>query len=109
LIQSQWETESGLPKIFLYPTLWMVQLRYGFDLTKAVPMNDLSVIADRPILLIHCTTDEEVPIGHLDLLKAAAPSAETWVIPGCPHSEAYNAIPDEYTNRVVSFFSNAIP
>lgn len=109
LIQSQWEAESGLPKLFLYPTLWMVRLRYGFDLTKAVPVNEIDDIADRPILLIHCSTDEEVPVSHLDMLKAAAPSAETWVIPGCPHSEAYNAIPEEYTNRVVQFFTTSIP
>lgn len=109
LIQSQWVAESGLPKFFLYPTLWMVQLRYGFDLTKAVPANEIGAVADRPLLLIHCSTDEEVPISHLDSLKAAAPSAETWVVPNCPHSEAYNAIPEEYTNRVVQFFSTAIP
>lgn len=109
LIQSQWEAESGLPKIFLYPTLWMVQLRYGFDLTKAVPMNEIDDIADRPILLIHCTTDEEVPVSHVEMLKAAAPSAETWLIPGCPHSEAYNAIPEEYTDRVVKYFLETIP
>lgn len=109
LIQSQWEVESGLPKIFLYPTLWMIQLRYGFDLTKAVPMNDIDDIAERPILLIHCATDEEVPVSHVDMLKEAAPSAETWIISGCPHSEAYNAIPEEYTDRVVQFFVDAIP
>lgn len=109
LIQAQWVAESGLPKFFLYPTLWMVQLRYGFDLTEVVPMNEIDDLADRPILLIHCTTDEEVPVSHLDMLKGAAPSAETWKIPGCPHSEAYNAIPEEYTDRVVQFFVNAIP
>lgn len=109
LIQSQWEIESGLPKLLLYPTLWMTQLRYGVDLTKAIPANEIGAVADRPLLLIHCSTDEEVPVSNLDALKAAAPSAETWVIPGCSHSEAYNDIPEEYTNRVVQFFSTAIP
>lgn len=109
LIQSQWEIESGMPKFLLYPTLWMTQIRYGVDLTKAVPVNEIAELADRPLLLIHCSTDEEVPMSHFELLKAAVPSAETWLVPGCSHSEAYNAIPEEYTNRVVQFFSEAIP
>lgn len=109
LIQSQWKIESGLPKIFLYPTLWMIQLRYGVDITQAVPAKEIVSIADQPILLIHCTTDAEVPISHQEQLAKAAPTAEVWAVPGCSHSEAYNLIPEKYTERVVSFFSKAIP
>lgn len=109
LIQSQWTNESGLPKVFLYSTLLMVRLRYGFDLTTAIPANELAEITDRPILIIHCTDDEIIPLSHMEQLKLAAPTAETWVIQGCVHPEAYNAGPEAYTQKVVAFYEKAIP
>lgn len=108
LIQAQWKAESGLPKIFLYSTLWMIRLRYGFDIKTAKPVDEIGKIAPRPIFLIHCAEDELVPISHMEQLKAAAPSALTWVVPSCIHPEAYNADPAAYTEKVIGFFDAAI-
>ena len=109
MIQAQWKNESGLPKIFLYSTLMMVQLRYGVDLRTARPIDEIVQFAPRPILLIHCTDDELIPISQMEELKVAVPSAQTWAVPGCIHPEAYFMDPQAYTEKVIGFFSEAIP
>lgn len=109
IIEAQFVNESGLPKVFVYSVLMMTQLRYGVDLRTAKPIDEIVQFAPRPILLIHCTDDELIPISHMEQIKEAVPTAQTWVVPGCVHPEAYLKEPVAYTEKVIGFFSEAIP
>jgi pimeloyl-ACP methyl ester carboxylesterase len=44
-------------------------------------------IAPTPLLIVHGDADHYFPLRHVDLLAAAAPSAELWIEPGMGHAE----------------------
>jgi fermentation-respiration switch protein FrsA (DUF1100 family) len=82
----------------------MNRLLYGWFLTDVRPVEDVAKIAPRPMLILHCTTDEDVDISHAYQLIEAAPQAETWIIEGCDHAEVYRDFPTEYEDHVITFF-----
>jgi pimeloyl-ACP methyl ester carboxylesterase len=109
IIEAQFVNESGLPKLFVVSTLMMAQLRYGVNLRTARPIDEIVQFAPRPILLIHCTDDELIPISHMEQLKTAVPGAQTYVEKGCIHPNAYITNPAAYTEKVIGFLTEAIP
>lgn len=108
VIKKNWAEQSGLPMMFLTPTTWMIQLLYGYDVMASRPVDEVSKIAPRPMLMIHCTTDEMIAYTNLGQLQAQIPSAQTWTIDGCRHGFAYNFGPVEYTQQVVNFLNASI-
>jgi len=105
IIQTEWRTASGLPDLFLIPTRLMARLMFGYDIAASRPVEEIGAIAPRPILIIHCRTDQTIPLQHAERLHQAAPSSELWVIPECLHSEAYNADHQAYEETVSQFFN----
>ena len=103
LIQLKWDEEAGLPRFFLPGVLLMNRLLYGYDPAKVRPVDEITQIAPRPVLIVHCTTDEDVDISHAEALKEALPSAHTWYVEGCEHAEIYRDFPREYEEHVVTF------
>jgi alpha-beta hydrolase superfamily lysophospholipase len=73
--------EAGMPlaaEVLEDPTTWVAE----FD----------AVVAERaiskvrvPILIVHGTADDVVPVGHAHRLAAAAPEADLRIIEGAPH------------------------
>ena len=83
----------------------------GTDVTKARPLEVISKIAPRPILLIHSADDDNAttPVeGARQLFAAAGEPKELWVAPRGGHVGAINAFPDEYRARVVAFLRRAL-
>jgi fermentation-respiration switch protein FrsA (DUF1100 family) len=76
---------------------------FGYDIASAKPVSEVGKIA-RPILLIHGTADAWIPIEHARQLKAAAPAAELWEVPGVTHADAYGQAPQMYLEKVTDFF-----
>jgi pimeloyl-ACP methyl ester carboxylesterase len=104
IIQNQWNNASGLPDVFLPPSLFMVQFRFGYDLCASRPVDEIGRIAPRAVLIIHSTSDALVPIANATQLKAAAPFAETWIVTGPEHARIYNSDPATYNQKVIDFF-----
>lgn len=119
IIEGAWEVESGLPKVFLYPTKWMVRLMYGYDITASRPVDEIEKIAPRPIFITHCKADKLIPISHMDQLLAAAQNTQSWVIQNCDqntlgkvlleekynnHAIGYCIQPEDYGQKVIQFF-----
>jgi fermentation-respiration switch protein FrsA (DUF1100 family) len=103
LIEEQWENESGLPKFFLPGVFLMNRLIYGYDLTTVQPVEEIVEVAPRPILIIHCRTDELMSMWHPQMLIEAVPSAKSSFFDACQHAEIYREYPDEYQTLVVAF------
>jgi uncharacterized protein len=104
MIQRRWEVESGLP-LFLMPSArFMIRLLYGYDIVTSKPDQEIGKVSPRPILLIHCLTDELIPYSNVTQLNAAVPSAQLWTIPTCQHGQSYNADPQAYQEHLISFF-----
>ena len=108
IIQAQWGSASGLPDIFLPPTLFMVQVMYGYDLCASRPVDEIGRIAPRSVLIIHSTSDVLVPVVNAQQLKAAAPFAETWIVTGPEHARSYNSDPAAYVQKVTGFFDRSL-
>ena len=121
VLMGSWTKLTGAPQLFAYPTEWMVRLLYGYDIAAARPIDEIGKIAPRPIFMAHCQEDNLIPISHLDRLLAVVPNAQTWIIPECDqsvlpepivpdafngHAVGYYFHPDEYTRKVVQFFTD---
>ena len=108
VVQGLWVKQSGLPMVFLYPTRWMYFVENGWDLASARPVEEISKIAPRPLFLIHCEQDTYIPHGQFQQLEQAAPWAQTWSVKECRHAEIYEVVPDEYNQKMVSFFETGL-
>ena len=90
--------------LFFEPALWNARLRYGVDLERISPLTDISLLR-APVLLIHGTRDEMIPIGQARRMHAANPGAtELWEVAGAGHVQAAVLQPAEYRARVLAWF-----
>jgi len=110
ILERNVQKETGLPKIFIIPTVWMTRLLYGYDFTESRPINEISKIQPRPLMLIHCDTDDVIPIENLEQLLKVVPGTPSWVIHGCEHALAYREAINrpEYDQRLTDFFINSL-
>ncbi len=104
------ERETGLPKIFIYPTQWMTRLLFGYDLASSRPITEIIKIPPRPLMLIHCDSDEMIPISHMYELLKVVPGTPSWVIQGCEHALAYREVENrsEYDRKLTDFFLQSL-
>lgn len=73
------------------------------------PIDVVDQIAPRPLLLMHGTADEIVPVEHSERLHAkAGETAELWLAPDARHSALINRYPKEFRDRVLRFFDRAL-
>ena len=82
--------------------------RLGADPRVTEPLRVAPLVAPVPVLLIHGTADELVPVADGERLAAAiGPTAERWIVPGGRHSRARHIDPAGYDARVSSFLRAA--
>ena len=105
LIQQRFVDESGLPLWFVPGVMLMTRILYGYDLAGVRPVDEIPAVAPRPVLILHCTQDDMVPMEQGEALAAASPGAQTWYVGDCKHAEIHNAHPAEYQERVIRFLN----
>jgi uncharacterized protein len=64
VLRVQFPKRSGLPRFFLPGACLMGRLIVGEDLRTSRPVDRIGHIAPRPVLLIHGTADEVIPLTH---------------------------------------------
>jgi uncharacterized protein len=63
-----------------------------------------------PVLLIHGTADQNIPLRHAHAIARANPErVELWTVPGAAHTGAWSAFPAEYETRVLRFLEGSKP
>ena len=105
-------TRHGLRHFFHLPPFplaplarWMIERRLHVDLATVAPLEAVGQLSPRPLLLIDDELDEVLGPGQSEaLLAAASEPGELWVVPGAAHARGWQAAPQEYERRVVSFF-----
>jgi fermentation-respiration switch protein FrsA (DUF1100 family) len=101
---------TGLPR---FPFNWVI-LTFTPVLLRANPSDvkpyEAVKRANKPILFIHGTDDQTVPHENSERLRQLAADAGSalWLVPGAGHVRSYAMYPEEYTNRVVAFFRQAL-
>src|SRR5690606_10390947 len=72
------------------------------------PLRDtVQRIGPRRVLLIAASVNEETELGAL-YMRLGGPSFEMWTIPESRHVGAYDLHPQEYEQRVIAFFDEAL-
>jgi dipeptidyl aminopeptidase/acylaminoacyl peptidase len=102
--------QHGSPTILLsWPVVELgflyARARYGIDLRRASPEDALRE-AGTPVLLIHGTGDNNIPIRHSRELHARDPGGtELWEVQGAGHVGSFQEDPSAYAKRVTAFFA----
>jgi pimeloyl-ACP methyl ester carboxylesterase len=85
---------------FLY-----VRLKYGLNLALASPKEAVRA-STVPVLLIHGTSDRNIPFYNSKDIQAANPlHASLWLVPRAVHCGAYDVNPEEFGRRILNWFS----
>jgi alpha-beta hydrolase superfamily lysophospholipase len=79
----------GIPKLVCEaekPFVWLYMLvKYGPDGLRLNPLDGIRKLNGRPALLMHSRGDTQVPYASFEMLSAASPEAETYVVDGDYH------------------------
>ncbi len=108
VLQKDVTNYTGLPSIFSPGIMLMARLLYGIDIPNNRPARALAGLGNRPVLLIHGTQDQLIPVSNAALLQQAArnnSNFELWIAAGSCHTCAYSDYPDEFLTRVIAFFA----
>jgi pimeloyl-ACP methyl ester carboxylesterase len=108
VIQKHWRSASGLPEIFLPSTMLFGHLLTGHDPIASKPVQEISRIAPRPVLIIHSTIDPYTPVENAYRLREAYPLAEYWETNAKQHPESYNTNPKMYVDKVTDFYNRSL-
>lgn len=106
LVTPNWTKESGLPMFFLPGVYMMWQILFGFNPKDIKPVEEIARVAPRPVLILHSTTDEVIPVSHAKRLAEAAPQAELVLFEGCDHAELFRDCPQSYLDAVLKFLKD---
>ena len=98
---------------FLAPGgIFMARLVAGDNLTAFSPKDAITNDAGRPIYIVHGTGDTRIGVHHTRQLAELASQLDAnvavWIPEGVGHAEAVFALPDEYEQRLVTFFLESL-
>lgn len=92
-----------------YPVRAMGELIIRRRCCNVSPVQEITRIAPRPILLIQDADDVLCPPAETRaLLKAAGSNAQLWTVPNAGHIEAESVEPEEFEKRVVAFYDASL-
>ncbi len=105
-----WATEHRVPfwlaRFLAWLTYFATSLRLGANLFEFEPVYWVGKIAPRPILFIQGDQDQYVPPRDFEALFAAAGQGkEAWRVTGAGHCVIASQYPEEFRQRIVSFFT----
>ncbi len=94
--------------IFLPTARLMASQIYGIDIGAVVP-EDAAKRLSYPILVIHGMADTRIPFEQaVRVHKAAHPQSDIWLVPEVDHVDAFLTHPEEYVERMASYFEGRL-
>jgi dipeptidyl aminopeptidase/acylaminoacyl peptidase len=108
IVESEFANRSDLPQFFLPIILFMTKNLYHVDFTALRPIETTKKITV-PVFVIHGGQDTTVPVEHANRIAEVcqSPYSRLWIVPEAEHCEAYMERPEEYVNKLLSFFDEA--
>jgi dipeptidyl aminopeptidase/acylaminoacyl peptidase len=99
--------------LFLAPGgIFMARVIAGDDLVAFSPRDAITNDAGRPIYIVHGTGDTRINVHHTyqlaELAKRAGANVTVWIPEDVGHVEAVFASPEEYEQRLVTFFRESL-
>jgi fermentation-respiration switch protein FrsA (DUF1100 family) len=110
VIAASFEHFIHLPAFPFAPiTVGIADLRAHVDVNRVRPVDVISKISPRPLLIIHDSGDSVVPVENsLRNFAAAGQPKELWLVPESGHGKAQTKAEPEYQQRVTKFFEQAL-
>jgi fermentation-respiration switch protein FrsA (DUF1100 family) len=109
LIEARLSYESGLPGFFNPGIFLMARLLFGLDFSNIKPAESLAALGDRPVFHVQSRDgDSSVPLSEgyaLQKAGAADPNFTSWLAPGEGHVHSYTNNREEYTRRMLEFYT----
>ena len=103
---------SGYPTWLAPAAVWSARLFDGLDLNAITPALAFTNHLNRPIFAIHGTADTRVLTHHTrDMVTLGAvegAKVTAWFTEGAEHSGSKYMYPEEFKQRVATFFSNSL-
>ncbi len=100
-----------LTAYFLPPFRQSARMTYrlitGHSIDHLSPVSVIHQIAPRPILLIYGSREVSLP-GARRQQAAAGDNARLWVVKGAGHGNYLSIAPEEYEQRIVTFFDESL-
>jgi len=100
------ELDLRVPYPVINPLIgFFAEQQTGLNLDLVRPVDDISRISPRPVLIIQSTNDTMVPLDSaLRFFENAGEPKELWIKDKALHLGMYNLYPEEYTEKVITFF-----
>ena len=100
---ARWSATALRPGI-----LFVARVAKGLDISEVRPVDSVALY-DYSLGLVHCSTDERVPLEHLIQIRAQvqAPPRMT-VYEGCEHSQGWEDYTDHYEAYLVDYFDERL-
>ena len=105
-------TRNNYP-LFLVPGgIFMAKVIAGDNLTAFSPKDAIINDAGRPIYIVHGTNDTRINVHHTrqlaELASQVGANVTVWMPEGIGHVEALFSVPNEYEQRLVTFFNESL-
>ena len=112
LIAQETARETPFPEwmvpVFVPGMDLMAGLFFDIDIGAMVPQDAVTRL-DYPVLLIHGTADERIPVdSSVRIHLASPPGSSLWRVDGVGHTDAFDEHPDEYVERVAAYFESRL-
>ncbi len=109
-IEDGFDNFAWLPRWPFAPlVVALAQLRTGLRAREVDSAHDLATMSPRPVLIIHGADDTLFPVQHAYRMYAAAQAPKTlWVVHGVPHVNPIAGHEDEYKEKILAFFEDAL-
>lgn len=90
-----------------WATLMADKVLFEPDVLKAVTL--IGDLSPRPVLIIHGTDDQVVPVSMAHALyDAAREPRQLWIIEGGGHGHFVKVVGEQYSKRLIEFYSHAL-
>jgi uncharacterized protein len=109
IINHQFSIRSSLPPFFIPLILFMDKTLYGIDFRAVKPVEAIKNISG-PVFIIVGGKDDTVSTDQAQREFEASrnPQSQIWIVPEAEHTRSYTSRPQEYIEKVETFFDRAL-
>lgn len=90
---------------FLITTKVLSKVVLNVDIADVSPEKSIQHL-NIPILIIHGSADDQIPVDNAYKLKKANPNADLWIVEDANHGYASNVAGEGYEDRILKFFKD---
>jgi len=109
IINYQFSVRSDLPGFFIPLILFMDRTLYGIDFRAVKPVESIKNLTC-PVFIIVGGQDDTVSVDQAqrEFQASRNPQSLLWIVPEAKHTQSYVSRPQEYRDKVESFFDGVL-